>query len=110
MFESEHILGQPGLFSSGWHLSVCFCAGLQVKVRLGASQASRRAIPVLPPLRRNSSLAYIRVANCQANLANSCLVALNLKFLLFALGIFAPRMAAHRSDKVRQPEEHPASP
>ena len=41
-----------GLVSSGWQRSVCFCAGLQVRVRLGSSQARRRAMPVRPPPRK----------------------------------------------------------
>jgi hypothetical protein len=39
-----------GRVSDGWHLSVCFCAGEQVSVRLGSAQESRRAIPVFPPV------------------------------------------------------------
>ena len=37
--------------SAGWHLSVCFCAGLQVSVNEGSSQDKRLAIPVFPPER-----------------------------------------------------------
>lgn len=44
-------LTERGRVSNGWQRSVCFCAGAQVRVRLGSSIASLLAMPVLPPPR-----------------------------------------------------------
>ena len=38
-----------GRVSEGWQRSVCFCAGAQVRVKLGSSQDNLLAMPVFPP-------------------------------------------------------------
>src|SRR5690606_41907727 len=47
-----------GLVSSWWQRSVCFCAGLQVKVKQGSSQPILRAIPVFPPPKKKLFCIY----------------------------------------------------